>query len=148
MNKMPEEETIGLDLTEEERMAVEEAGYGGVSQDIPQNVHTFLHNVAVTTDTTKLGYLKEEELGFPNLPIRTYKELALFCDKVADMPIFNEYFNSMSEIVTSTSLSKDAKLLELAVINRREVADVTKKPRKENKGWFKPKTTTETTEMV
>ena len=44
-----------------------------------------------------------------------------------------------SEILTSTSLSKEAKLLELAVVSRREVADVTKKPRKENSSWFKRK---------
>ena len=126
-------------LTQEEEQALEEAGYGASTQEQPQNTHTFLHNVAITDDTTKLGFLKEEELGLPRLPIRTYKELALFCDKVADMPIFNDYFMEMSEIITSTSLSKDAKLLELAVVTRREVADVTKKPRKENKSWFKSK---------
>ena len=39
----------------------------------------------------------------------------------------------------STSLSKDAKLIELAVMQRREIADVTKRPMKENRGWFKGK---------
>lgn len=107
-----------------------------------QNIHTFLHNVAVATDTTKTGFLEKEELGMPILPVRTYKELALFCEDVADMSYFSDYFRRKAEISTSTSLSKDAKLLSLAVLQKREVADITpKEPRKENKGWFRPKKT-------
>jgi len=104
-----------------------------------QNVHSFLHNVAVSEDTTKTGNLSTEELGTPILPVRTYKELSLFCKEIANMDYFAEYFLKKSEIATSTSLSKDAKLLTLAVVNRTEVADLTKTPRKENKSWFKPK---------
>jgi len=104
-----------------------------------QNVHTFLYNVATARDTTKTGNISVEELGMPILPVRTYKELALFCGEVANMGYFSDYFNKKAEIVTSTSLSKEAKLLDLAVVNRREVADVTKQPPKPNKGWFKPK---------
>lgn len=105
-----------------------------------QNVHTFLHNVAIAKDTTKTGFLTEEEIGMPLHPTRTYKELALFCEEVADMGYFSEYFRKKAEITTSTSLSRDAKLLTLAVIQKREIADVTKPPPKKNKGWFKPKT--------
>jgi len=108
------------------------------TQEEKHNVHTFLRDVVLTRDTTRVGYLKEEEIGLPRLPMRTYKELALFCDEVADMGYYADYFNKKAEILTSTSLSKDAKLLELAVVTRREVADVTKK-RKKNKGWFRKK---------
>jgi len=102
-----------------------------------QNIHTFLNNVAVAKDTTKTGFLSTEELGMPILPVRTYKELALFCNEVANMNYFSDYFLKKAEIATSTSLSKEAKLLSLAIMQRREVADVTAAPRKENKGWFK-----------
>jgi len=105
-----------------------------------QNIHTFLHNVVVSRDTTKTGNLEIAELGMPILPVRTYKELALFCSDVANMNYFSDYFNKKAEICLSTSLSKDAKLLGLAIMQRREVADVTPQPRKENKGWFKPRT--------
>ena len=108
--------------------------------DEKQNVHTFLHNVAVSKDTTKTGFLGSEELGMPILPVRTYKELSLFCKDIANMDYFSDYFNKKAEITTSTSLSRDAKLLGLAILQKREVADVTRKPRKENKSWFKPKT--------
>ena len=105
------------------------------------NVHTFLHNVAVSKDTTKTGNLEKEELGMPILPVRTYKELALFCSEVANMNYFSDYFNKKAEIALSTSLSKNAKLLDVAISQKREVADTTPRPMKENKGWFKKKTT-------
>jgi len=104
-----------------------------------QNVHTFLHNVAIAKDTTKTGFLSVEELGTPILPVRTYKELALFCKEVANMDYFFNYFKEKAEIITSTSLSKEAKLLSLAVVSRTEISEIAKPPRKENKGWFKPR---------
>ena len=107
------------------------------------NVHAFLTKVVTSDDTTKLGYLKEEEIGLPKLPLRTYKEIALFCKEVANMEYFSDYFEKKAEILTSTSLSRDAKLLNLAVIQKKEIADVTKR-RKPNKGWFAPKNKTET----
>jgi len=108
--------------------------------DAQNNVHTFLHNVATAKDTTKTGNLTTEELGNPTLPSRTYKELALFCSEVADMDYYADYFKQKGEILTSTSLSRDAKLITLAIssLQKREMADVTK-PKKPNKGWFSKK---------
>ena len=108
--------------------------------DERQNVHTFLHNVAIADDTTKLGYLSDEEVGTPKLPLRTHKELALFCREVLGIEDFAVYFEKKGEILTSTSLSKDAKLLNLAVTTNRQLTGVTPEvPKKENKGWFKPR---------
>jgi len=111
--------------------------------DERQNVHSFLHNVAIAKDTTKTGFLSIEELGMPRLPLRTYKELALFCNEVADMSYFSDYLKAKGEILTSTSLSKEAKLLTSAIstVQKREMADTTK-PRKQNRSWFKPKQNT------
>jgi hypothetical protein len=103
------------------------------------SVHSFLHKVATSDDTTKLGNLKEEEVGIPRLPLRTYKELALFCRDVADMDYYADYFDKKAEILTATSLSKEGFLAKLAVITRREQTNVLKAPPKENKGWFKKK---------
>ena len=106
------------------------------------NVHTFLHNVATAEDTTKLGYLVVDkdvnELGTPRFPMRTLKELELYCNDVANMGYYADYFKKKAEILTSTSLSRDAKLLSLAVLQKREIADTTKKM-KVNKSWFKRK---------
>lgn len=124
------------ELTAEEMEEVKRwVGAQSPTPDINYNIHKFFHDVAVSDDTTKTGYITDDELGTPKLPVRTYKELAIFCDKIWEQPEFKEYFEGMSEIITSTSLSKDAKFLELAIATRREVADVTKKPQKK-KGWF------------
>ena len=105
-----------------------------------QSIHTFLNNVAVAKDTSKTGFLSQEELGTPVLPLRTYKELAVFCSDIANMDYYGDYLKKKAEILTSTSLSKDAKLITLAVssFQKREMADVTK-PQKTNRGWFKKK---------
>jgi len=105
-----------------------------------QNVHAFLRSVAASKDTTKTGFLGDEELGNPTLPLRTYHELALFCNEVANMDYYADYFKKKGEILTATSLSKNAKLLTLAVLQKREVEDITK-PKKVNKGWFRQKNT-------
>lgn len=131
-----------LELTPEEKKELEVYLKNHPSAPIPdekQNVHKFLHDVAESFDTTKTGYLKEEEIGTPINPVRTLKGIALICEDIIDNPLFANHFKNEAEILTSTSLSKDAKLLELAVTTTRQIADVTKKSRKENKSWFKKK---------
>jgi len=113
----------------------------GVGAPVPEekhNVHSFLYKVATSDDTTKLGNLTEEELGLPSKNLRTYKEMALIGYKLMDNETLGDYYTSKSEIITATSLSKNAKLINLAVITKRVVEDETKE-RKENKGWFKSK---------
>ena len=100
--------------------------------------HTFFTNVIKSVDTTKTGNLGEEELGLPTLPVRTYKELALFSNDVADDKGWADYFDKMAEIQTSTSLSKEGFILRLVQTTKKELADVTPKS-KANKGWFQKK---------
>ncbi len=134
---MTDEEQPEMSAEEVEQQIAQLVGTAPMP-DEKQNVHSFLFNVARADDTTKLGNITAEEVGLPKLPIRTYKELALFCSDVGNMEYFSKYFKAKSEIMTSTSLSKDAKLINLAVMTRKEVADVTK-PRTINKGWFTKK---------
>lgn len=126
-------------LTEEEKTELKELL--GVNAPIPEekhNVHSFLHRVATSNDTTKLGNLSEEEIGQPSKTLRTYGEMSLIADKIMDNQLLSDYYKQKGEIITSTSLSKNAKLISLAVIQKRIVEDETQ-PKKENKGWFKPK---------
>lgn len=102
------------------------------------NMHSFLTNVVTSDDTTKTGNVSQEELGYSSLPVRTYKELALFCNDIADDDGWGDYFNKMSEIQTSTSLSKEGFLMKIANTIKKELADVTKRTKK-NSGWFKGK---------
>lgn len=111
-----------------------------------QNVHSFFTDIIKTADTTRVGNLDEDELGKPKLPVRTYKELELFCKDVANDNDWAEYFKKMAEVQTSTSLSKDAILIKLSVTNKKELADMTPK-RKKNKGWFRKGGSSETQEQ-
>ena len=123
------------DITEQEAQEILRSFNEG-----KQNIHSFLTNVVKAPDTTKTGNLNQDELGYPKLPVRTYKELELFCNDVWNQKDnWGTYFNKMSEIQTSTSLSKDAILLKLSATLRKELADVSpeRKEIKENKGWFK-----------
>ena len=107
-----------------------------------RTLHAFFIDVIKSKDTTKTGNLTEIELGLPTLPVRSYKELSLFCEDIYANKGWNDFFSKMSEIQTSTSLSKDALLLKLSVTQKKELADVSPKPKKENKGWFKKKDAT------
>ena len=126
-------------LSQEEMQVFEDAikSYGAPQVEEKHNVHTFLHKVSISPDTTKTGNITDEECGFTPYSLRTYKQLELASSDLCDDNIWSDYFHKKGEILTATSLSKDAKLISLAVIQKREIADVTKKPMKENAGWFK-----------
>ena len=129
---------MAQEYTEEEVMQqlAQLANTTAVSED-KHNTHAFLHAVATAEDTTKVGYLKEEEVGIPRLSQRTIKELELYARDIAGDEGWADFFKKKSEILTSTSLSKDAKLLDLSVVNRVETSNVTKNPpRKVNRSWF------------
>lgn len=103
-----------------------------------QNLHAFFTKIIQSGDTTKTGNLTLDELGMPNLPLRTNKELQLFCEEVFPHKGWQEFFKRKSEILTSTSLSKDGLLVKLSVTQKKESSLRDDTPvRKENKGWFK-----------
>lgn len=108
------------------------------------NMHSFMTNVVKTDDTIKTGFLSTDELGLSKLPVRTYKELALFSKDIAQQTEWANYFDQLSEIQTSSSLSKEGFLMKLAVTIKKELADITPEKKKENKGWFKSRNTNNT----
>jgi hypothetical protein len=104
-----------------------------------QSVHSFLTKVIQSTDTIKTGNLTSEELGMPNLPVRSIKELELFSRDIFQDAKWADYFRNLAEIHTSSSLSKDALLLKLSVTQKKELADLSPKEQKKNSGWFSKK---------
>lgn len=99
----------------------------------------FMKNVVMTDDTTRVGNLTQDELGMPKIPVRTMKELSLFSKDIADDSGWSAYFDSLSKIQTDTSLSKEGFLLKTAITSKRELADVTPRSERKNRGWFKGK---------
>ena len=104
-----------------------------------QNTHSFFRNIIMSEDTTKTGNLSEEELGETKLPVRSLKELSIFSKQICIDKGWEKYFDSLSESITATSLSKEGLLIKLSVTSKKELADVSPKSNKKNKGWFKKK---------
>lgn len=138
-----EEGDIGeTQLSPEEEQAIAEAikNYGAPQPDEKHNIHTFLNTVSKSKDTTKTGFLSNEELGVTPYSERTYKNIELMSRKLCVDDMWADFYKDKAEILTATSLSRNAKLLNLAVLQKKELADVTEDiNRKPNKGWFKSK---------
>ena len=120
--------------------------YGSPEKEEKHNIHTFLNTVSKSKDTTKTGFLTDLELGTTPYAERTYKNLELQSRELCNDNLWADYFKQKAEILTATSLSRNAKLLSLAVLQRRELADMTESEKKVNKGWFTKKDKKEVSE--
>lgn len=100
------------------------------------NTHTFFTDVIKSKSTTRTGNLSIDELGMPRVTQRGIKELELFSRDTYMDEGWANYFRDLAEIQTSTSLSKDAILIKLAVTSKKELADVSPEPKKKNRGMF------------
>ena len=109
------------------------------SQDEKTNVHTFLRDVVITPDVTRVGNLRDDkemnELGMPSYNVRGSKDMNLIASKIMNNTYYSDYFEAEAQNTLSTSLSRSGFLVRQATIQTKQVADVTKR-RKINKGWF------------
>lgn len=110
------------------------------SQDEKQNVHTFLNNVVLAEDTRKIGNLKDDkeydELGLAEHTVRGSFELVRISDMIINNKYLANYFKNEAEDTLATSLSRNGFLVRQATTTTKQVADATKKIKKNN-GWFK-----------
>lgn len=131
------------DLSPEEIEKIEQAldAYGAPKQEEKYSVHAFLNKVRVSSDTIKTGNLTADEVGNAELPIRPLKLYELMANVLCDDDTLSEFFKKEAEIVTSTSLSKDAKFINLAVMTNRNfnIRNTQGQTQSQNKGWFKSK---------
>ena len=100
---------------------------------------SFFRDVIRNKDSSKIGNLNDEELGMPQLPVRTLQELGMLSKEVFNRDTFADYFNEQAEIVLATSLSKSGFLIKQVGTSKKEIADVTPKEKKANSGWFRKK---------
>ncbi len=107
--------------------------------DDKQNVYTFLRDVVLAKDTTKIGNLRDDnelnELGIPEHTVRGCKEMARIADNLMGNDFFRDYFNAEAEDTLATSLSRGGFLVRQATVQTKQIADITRR-RKINKGWF------------
>ena len=125
-------------LTPEEREELSKLIGTAPVPDDKHNVHTFISKVLTTKDTTKVGNLREEEIGTLKQHVRGYKEEEVWAREIMRCEPLAHILGLQSEIATSTSLSRNAALLRFATTTSRTIADLTKK-QTENKGWFTSK---------
>lgn len=134
------EEETQLSPDEEQAIADAIKNYGAPVPDEKHNIHTFLNTVSKSKDTTKTGFLSDIELGVTPYSERTYKNIELISRDLCVDDMWADFYKNKAEILTATSLSRNAKLLNLAVLQKKELADVTEDiNKKKNSGWFRPK---------
>lgn len=103
-----------------------------------QSVYSIFEKVINKSQSTiRVANLTPDELGISKLPFRTYLELALFCEDIVGDDEFSEYFTKMGAIQSDSSLGREGFLMKLLVTMKKELADVSPKPKSKNKGWFK-----------
>jgi len=138
---MTEEQNQQVELSDEEALLkiAQAMKDNAPSSEDKVNVHTFLRDVVVTPDTTRVGNLQVDkdinELGIPSCSLRGAKEMARISRKIMGNDFFAEYFDQEGADITDTSLSREGFLVRQASITTKQVADVTKR-KKINKGWF------------
>lgn len=84
---------------------------------------------------SKIGFLKDGEIGFLGLPVRNYLALGYFAESEGWGKV-STYLRGKSNIMVSTSLSRKAKFLELAVTQKRVSQNLVPKTTEVKKGLF------------
>ena len=95
------------------------------------NLVAFFNKVFKTKDTTKGGNLRENEIE----AVRIFKATSMYA-KVENLDQVSIFINQLSENVLATSLSRNAKLLELAVSTRKHISTETKNNTGGRTGWL------------
>jgi len=127
-----------IDLTAEEREALEQLGYGYPKEEEKQNIFSFFKRVILMPDTSRTSNLTEEELGHVRVPVRTFLELNEFSNSSGLRGLGN-HFQKEAMVITNTALSREGFLDKLAVTQKRQVETKRRGGTTENKGWFKKK---------
>jgi len=91
----------------------------------------FFNRILKTKDTTKAGYLTEGEVA----AVRTLKSTYEYAKKM-QLDEVAEYINQLSENVLSTSLSRDAKLLNTVVTSKKQLSTQSGTTGERKSKWF------------
>ena len=128
------------ELSDEEAiMKIAQAMKDTPSSEERINVHTFLRDVVINADPTRIGNLRDDkdinELGIPQWTVRGSLDMVRISDRIMNNSFFQEFFKSSSDDTLATSLSREGFLVRQASVQTKQIADITKR-RKINKGMF------------
>jgi len=82
------------------------------------DLYSLFWKVVKSTDSSKVGNLKKEELGMLDLSVRDCQKIALLADTLGH-PGFANFFRKQAEIVLATSASREGWLPTLFVSQRK-----------------------------
>lgn len=99
-----------------------------------RGIDNFFLEIVRTDDTTKVGNLTKDELGLPQIPVRTILELKRDCELVPCMSTMSKQLSKSSEEILATSLSKEGFLINARITQKKSLLD--KDKRKERKSLF------------
>lgn len=111
------------DAAEDEELLREELEDEGFTPSADKDLSpiAFLERNLEKPDKISVSNLLPEELGRPTLPVRFWRQYAAVFDGTTlyDMPLVYNHLLKKAKINEATSLSREAKALELAVTQRR-----------------------------
>jgi len=142
------EEAAQQDISDEEALQKIAAAMkdNAPAQDEKFNVHTFLRDVVVAPDTTRIGNLRDDkdmnELGIPTYHVRGSKDMALIAGQIMKNDFFSTYFELEAQDTLATSLSRMGFLVRQTTVQTKQISDSTRR-KKTNKGWFGKSSTEE-----
>lgn len=100
--------------------------YGGDENGLDN----FFLEVVRDEDSLKIGNLEEEELGLPDVPLRTILELKRDCESIPSLSGFADDFKSQARDLIHSSLSKRGFLINARITQKKQLTDTTKKKRR------------------
>lgn len=83
-----------------------------------QDLYTLFKWIIARKDSSKIGFLRKEELGMLNLSVRDCQKIDLL-GNVFNHSGFADFFKGQGEIVLATSLSREAHLIDLFVTTQK-----------------------------
>jgi hypothetical protein len=115
---------------------LEEYGLGYPKPKEKAGIWTFFNKILKLKDSTKTGYLDEEELRV----VRLLQMTANYAN-TWELPVVNDYLIKDNEIILASSDSKIGFLIQSAVTQRKQLETRNRSKSKSGgvKGWFKKK---------
>ena len=92
-----------------------------------KGIDNFFLEVIRAENNLKIGNLDKEEIGLPQLPIRTLIELSNDCEIIPSMSSFAKDFKEQANTMIASSLSKDGFLVTARITQNKKLLNPSKK---------------------
>lgn len=101
-----------------------------------KGIDNFFLEIIRNNNNLKIGNLTSDEIGMPQIPLRTIVELSHDCEIIPSMSAFVTDFRKQASDMIATSLSKEGFLIKSRITQKKEVLGTDKRKTKSKKGLF------------